>query len=69
VLAKVIKLNHVKTNSQLVDLLTKAFGLNQFSNLLCKMGMVNIHSPLSHLEGEYQNGKQEQKCGKQEKQV
>ena len=48
-LAKVIKLNHVKTNSQLVDLLTKAFELNQFSNLLSKMGMVNIHSLLSHL--------------------
>ena len=58
-LAKVIKLIHVKTQCQLADLLTKALGMNQFCSLLSKMGMVNIHSPSVHLEGEYQNHKQE----------
>ena len=53
-LEKVIKLIHVRTHCQLADLLTKALGFNQFSNLVCKMGMVNIHSAVS-LEGEYQN--------------
>ena len=53
VLEKVIKLNHVRTNCQLVDMLTKALGYNQFSNLTCKMGMINIHK-LAALEGEYQ---------------
>lgn len=48
-LAKVIKLIHVKTQCQLTDLLTKALGLNQFCSLLSKMGMVNIHSPSVHL--------------------
>ena len=55
VLAKVIKLIHVTTHCQLADLLTKPLGLNQFSNLFSKMGMVNIHSPSAHLEGEYQS--------------
>lgn len=40
-LAKVIKLIHVTRHCQLANLLTKAFGLNQFSCLLSKMGMVN----------------------------
>ena len=46
-LAKVIKLIHVTTHCQLANLLTKALGLNQFSCLLSKMGMMNsftIHS-------------------------
>ena len=54
VLEKVIKLNHVRTNCQLADLLTKALNYNQFSTLSCKMGMINIHAPAA-LEGEYQN--------------
>ena len=41
-LEKVIKLIHVRTHCQLADLLTKALGFNQFSNLICMMGMVNI---------------------------
>ena len=41
-LEKVIKLIHVRSHCQLADLLTKALGFNQFSNLICKMGMVNI---------------------------
>ena len=63
-LEKVIKLIHVRTHCQLADLLTKALGFNQFSNLVCKMGMVNIHSAIS-LEEEYQN--REKKCEKHEK--
>ena len=53
-LEKVIKLIHVRTHCQLADLLTKALGFNQFSNLVCMMGMVNIYSAVS-LEGEYQS--------------
>ena len=63
-LEKVVKLIHVRTHCQLADLLTKALGFNQFSNLVCKMGMVNIHSAVS-LEEEYQNRKK--KCEKHEK--
>ena len=54
VLEKVIKLNHVRSNCQLADLLTKALNYSQFSILSCKMGMINIHAPVA-LEGEYQN--------------
>ena len=54
VLEKVIKLNHVRSNCQLANLLTKALNYNQFSTLTCKMGMINIHTPTA-LEGEYQN--------------
>ena len=52
VLAKVIKLIHVRTQCQLVDLLTKALSFNQF--FISKMGLINIHLPSVHLEGEYQ---------------
>ena len=54
VLEKVIKLNHVRSNYQLADLLTKALNYNQFFILSCKMGMINRHTPAA-LEGEYQN--------------
>ena len=54
VLEKVIKLNHVRSNCQLANLLTKALNYNQFSTLTCKMGMINIHTPTA-LEGEYQS--------------
>ena len=52
VLEKVIKLDHVRLDCQLVDLLTKALSYNQFSNLTCKMGIINIHTSTA-LEGEY----------------
>ena len=42
--ASVIKLMDIRTQSQLADLLTKALKLNQFSSLLTKMGILNIHS-------------------------
>ena len=54
VLAKVIKLIHVRTQCQLVDLLTKSLSFNQFSELISKMGLINIHLPSVHLEGDYQ---------------
>ena len=54
VLEKVIKLNHVRSNCQLADLLTKALNYNQFSTLNFKMGMINIHTPVA-LKGEYQS--------------
>ena len=57
VLAKVIKLIHVMTQCQLADVLTKALGFNQFSELISKMGLINIHLPSVHLEGEYQKKK------------
>lgn len=53
VLAKVIQLLHVRPKSQVGDLLSKALGSRQFSHLLTKMSMVNIHSLLL-LKGEYQ---------------
>ena len=43
VLENVIKLNHVRTHCKLADMLTKALSFNQFSDLVCKMGMINIH--------------------------
>ena len=54
VLAKVMKLIHVKRQCQLADLLTKALSYKQFSDLSSKMGLINIHQPSVHLEGEYQ---------------
>lgn len=54
VLEEVIKLNHIRTHGQLADMLTKALSFNQFSNLVCKMGMINIHT-IAALEGKYQN--------------
>ncbi|XP_030964598.1 uncharacterized protein LOC115985835 [Quercus lobata] len=62
VLEGVIKLNHVRCRGQLPDMLTKALGYNQFSNLVDKMGMMNIHTPIT-LEREYQNGSKDDKMG------
>ena len=50
----VIKLLHIRSHSQLSDLLTKALSLNQFHFLLSKMNLVSIHHKFP-LEGEYQN--------------
>ena len=54
-LEKVVKPIHVRTQSQLVDLLTKALSHKQFSELLSKMGLINIYQPTVHLGGEYQD--------------
>ncbi|XP_061374795.1 uncharacterized mitochondrial protein AtMg00810-like [Gastrolobium bilobum] len=40
-----VKALHVSSQSQLVDLLTKALHPNQFMTLLSKMGILNIHAP------------------------
>ena len=45
---------HIRTQSQLADLPTKALSAHQFHLLLFKMNMINIHSPI-HLEGEYKS--------------
>ena len=50
VLAKVIRLLHVRTKAQVGDLLNKALSSQQFSHLLSKMNLMNIHS-LVPLEG------------------
>ena len=57
VLTKVIKLIHVRTHCQLVDVQTKALSFNHFSELISKMGLINIHLPPVQLEGEYQKKK------------
>ena len=36
---------HVSTKHQLANLLTKPMRHQEFSNLLCKMGMSNIYAP------------------------
>ena len=55
VLERVIKLIHVRTQPQLADLLTKALSHEQFSELLSKMGLINIYQHTVHLEGEHQD--------------
>ena len=50
VLEGYIKMLHVKTNSQIADLLTKALNSHQFFFLMSKLNMVNIYAPLP-LEG------------------
>ena len=57
VLEGYIKMLHVRTNSQIADLLTKALNAQQFSLLLSKLNMVNIHALLP-LEGGCQDTKQ-----------
>ena len=55
---RVIILMNIRSQSQLADLLTNALNLNQFSALIVKMGILNIHSNGAHLEGEYQRSRQ-----------
>ncbi|RVW46393.1 Retrovirus-related Pol polyprotein from transposon RE1 [Vitis vinifera] len=40
-----IMTKYVHTSVQLVDILTKALGMNQFDVLLCKLGILDIHAP------------------------
>ena len=56
VLEGYIRMLHVRTNSQNADLLTKALNAQQFSFLVSKLNMVNIHAPLL-LEGGCQEAK------------
>ena len=46
VLEGFIRVLHVNTNSQIADLLTTALNAHQFSFLVSKLNMVNIHAPL-----------------------
>ena len=55
-MVRVIRLLHIRTQSQLDDMLTKALSAHQFHNLLSKMNVLNVHSPLS-LEGECKESK------------
>ena len=52
----VIRLLHIRIQSQLADMLTKALSAHQFHNLLSKMNVLNVHSALS-LEGECKESK------------
>lgn len=61
VLEGYIRMLHVRTNSQIADLLTKALNAQQFSLLMSKLlvsklNMVNIHASLP-LEGGFQDTK------------
>lgn len=42
----IIKMSHISTLHQLVDIFTKHFSSSQFSSLLGKLGIINIHSKL-----------------------
>lgn len=64
----VVKLFHTPTHSQLANLLTKALSSQQFTCLLFKMSIINIHSSSSsHLEGECQGSKATSKKMKESK--
>ena len=65
----VIRLMNIRSQSQLADLLTKALNLTQFTTLLDKMGILNIHSSGAHLEGEYQRSKQYQDSEQKAEQI
>ena len=54
---------HVKTNSQIADLLTKALSAQQFSFLVSKLNMVNLYAllPLERGRGEGGEGCQDSK--------
>ena len=56
VLEGFIRMLHIKTNSQIADLLTKALSAQQFSFLVSKLNMVNIYA-LRPLEGGCQDSK------------
>ena len=43
--AGLIDLHHVRTTEQVADILTKALGRAQFSTLLSKLGVRNLHTP------------------------
>ena len=40
-----ISTSHIRTSVQPADILTKALGKSQFSLLLCKLGICNLHAP------------------------
>lgn len=44
--AEVVKTYHISTSEQPTDVFTKALSVPQFSNLINKLGMINIYSNL-----------------------
>ena len=46
----------------MADLLTKALGYKQFSELISKIGLINIYSPSVHPEGECQSSSAAATC-------
>ena len=44
--ARTVKTFHISTSKQPADVFTKSLGSPQFSNLLNKLGMINIYSNL-----------------------
>jgi len=44
--AKIIEVSHVRSQDQLVDILTKAVLSKVFHQVLDKLGMQNIHAPI-----------------------
>ncbi|KAK9190783.1 hypothetical protein WN943_019393 [Citrus x changshan-huyou] len=40
-----IAASHVRTSEQLADIFTKALGRHQFENILCKLGIRDLHAP------------------------
>ena len=50
----------------MADLLTKALNLNQFTALIAKMRILNIHSSGAHLKGECQRLMQQQQQQQQQ---
>ena len=46
VLEGYIRMSHVRTNSQITNLLTKALNAQQFSSLVFKLNIIDIHAPL-----------------------
>ena len=49
---KTIKLFYTSKHSQLANLFTKALSFHQFSSLLSKMSVINIHRSGPHLQGD-----------------
>ncbi|GAA0144267.1 hypothetical protein LIER_04760 [Lithospermum erythrorhizon] len=45
VLEGIIRMTHVSTTNQLVDIFTKALGRRQFEFLLCKLGILDLNAP------------------------
>ena len=60
VLEGYIRMSHVRTNSQITNLLTKALNAQQFSLLVSKLNIIDIHTPLP-FEGGCQDTKRSDK--------
>ena len=43
--ARIINILHVSSEEQVADVFTKGLAAKRFENLICKIGMIDIHSP------------------------